>query len=275
MALRRWQRLLQRVGPRAMVSAPAVWGKLPEQGDFVHYRSSMTERQAWQDWAQTLLEPAPLQHMPRKRRLGQTAASAASGWMHLEPQPGAQSPGALPVAFVLPPGNMPFAPQHCVQGVVLASQDRVGRACPLVIYQCASPAWMQRLWAEGAAMGGQDLLFWWARMAVSIVHGHTPWNAWVSLFDQVWQAHAPGWRQQWLGGMPGKVAPDKMHALLGPLQPDDPADYCTGVDHLPWVNWPQQLWQGPKSQAAYWTQDSAGRYAQASRHLTEIWGRQP
>lgn len=267
-----WRGLLQTLGPRAMVSPPAVWGKLPEHGDFVHHRSSMIEREAWQGWAQTLAEHQA--HTPPVRRRRPARAAPAQGWMHLEPVPRDEAHGAMPVAFVLPPGRMPFAPQHFVQGVVLASQDKVGRECPLVIYQIASPVWMQRLWIEGAAMGGQDLLFWWARLAVRAVHGHTPWSTWLSLFEQVWQAHAPDWRQQWLGGAPRPVAAAQMRALLGQNPPDDPAGHCVGVEHLPWINWPQQLWQGPQREPAFWTQDEAGRYVKASHRLADLWGPQ-
>jgi len=253
---------------RGLATAPAVWGKLPDHGDFVHHRASLPERQAWHAWVQAWW-PHGLPARTRRK-----PASAQPGWMHLTPQRDTQAHRRLPVAFVLPPGAMPFAPRHCVQGVMLDSQDKVGRCCPLVIYQQVSPTWVQRSWSEGSAMGGQDQLYWWARMALRVVNADMPWATWRDLLDPVWAAHAPG-VSQLLGAPPGRATASHMEQLVGPVDDSDPAASFFGVSQLPWADWPQRILRSKAPASAFWTQDVHGRYVHASHSLLDLWSRQP
>jgi len=264
-----WQKLGTSLTQGTLVSPPAVWGKLPGQGDYVHHRCSMAERQAWHQWVQTTWPHRNASHTGRKN------PPPDAGWMHLSPQADESAQYQLPVAFVLPAGTLPFATRHCVQGVLLQSQDKVGRSCPLIIYQRVSPGWMQRLWAGSKpAMGGQDLLFWWAQLAVRAVHGDSPWNEWLELLDPVWSAHAPG-LPHLLGAAPSRADATTMWSLVGPAAISDPASHFHGVAHWPWADWPERALRPNRPTPVFWTQDDEGRYVHVNDSLSKLWRRQP
>ncbi len=229
-----------------LATAPAVWGKLSEHGDFVHHRCSPAERRAWAEWVQSAwLTPARVE--PRHR---------------------------LPVAFVLPVNTLPFAPHHLVQGVLIASRDRVGRTCPLVIFQRVSPDWFRRLWVDPQPAGTQGLLFWCARLAVQAVQGQRTWADLRHALDALWPAHAPGWLER-LGRAPRSLPPAVLQALLGSPGAQDPAAGFQGVEHLPWTDWPERLLRQPDSRPAFWSQDLQGRWVHAADSLAQLWRPRP
>lgn len=258
----------QRLTHRSLASWPAVWGKVPSQGDFVHHRATLPERQAWQDWVETIWSQRP-QPMPAVRTKAQPAAA---DWHSLDVVRPARRLAEVPIAFVLPPGSLAFAPSHHVQGVMVPSTDKVGRACPFIIYQSVSAAWIQRQWPADMQADGKTQLFWWARLAWQAVHGDLLLRDWLEHLDALWALQAPG-LAQWMGAGPNPTDRSEIAQLLGGDRPDDPAFNLRGVYHLPWADWPARALRMDQPEAAFWTQDAQGGYVQAGTNLLQLWGR--
>ena len=261
-----WQALAEPLAHRMLARAPAVWGKLSTQGDFVHHRADVAERQAWQDWVESVwslcARPAPSDLRSRRQ---------ARGWISLDAPQRQARVQQLPIAFVMPAGMVAMQPGWMVQGVAVPSCDKVGRSCPFIIYQHVRPAWAARLWHQPPQAHGQTLLFWWARLAWLAVQGHRAWPQWLDLLDAVWAVHRPG-LAQCCGAPPHGVPEAAMQALLGPMPEDDPAHAVHGVYHLPWADWPQRSVRHQQPMAAFWTQDAQGGYVHAGSHLMHLWG---
>lgn len=249
-----------------LASPPSVWGKLPSQGDFVHHRCPLAERQAWQNWVDSIWPQRP----PARPSGASRSRLEATQWISLDTVSPAQRLHEVPIAFVMPPMSLPSASAHYLQGVMLPSKDKVGRACPLIIYQKNSPAWMHRAWHPHAEINGQNLLFWWARLAWQATRMDVNLSQWFSQLDAVWAMHEPGVKQ-WLGA--GARVPDgqALHKLLGPLDPEDPGAHMRGVRHLPWTDWPERILRESEPVPAFWTQDAEGRYVQAASSLAQLW----
>lgn len=262
-----WQALVRPLASRCLVSAPAVWGKLPTQGDFVHHRADVRERQTWQHWVESVWSLCVRPEVPVSRVHNDTR-----GWISLDATRKPARAQQLPIAFVMPIGTMDLKPGWMVQGVVVPSSDKVGRSCPFIIYQHVRPAWVARLWSQPSTANGQTLLYWWARLAWLAVQGHMPWPQWLSLLDAVWKMYQPG-LMQCLGAQPHVVAAASVQGLIGPMPEDDPAWGVHGVYHLPWADWPERTVRAEQPQPAFWTQDAQGGYVHAGSHLMQLWGR--
>lgn len=266
---------------RTLARPPSIWGKLPAYGDFVHYNADLAERQAWHEWVHTVWHrrPAPAHHARASR-------APANGWLEISQAPQRTDFSRVPVAFVLPPGHMPFAPTSYVQGIFIASQDKVGRPCPLVIYQCVHHRWMRRIWtspwdtdpgAHTAHEQGRHLLFWWSRVTAAAQQQRDPFEKLVELVDSVWHHHEPGWNQL-LGSDPVPAPQQALERLLASFA--DPVTSETspplrGVCHLPWSDWPQRTLRQHQPQPAFWMQDNEGGYVHASDSLLQLWGVRP
>lgn len=245
--------MLQRLLASALITPPAIWGKLPAHADFVGTRSSVRHRAAWSEWLQAQGEAV----------LGDDGDAEAR---------------ALPTVFVLPPGALPFAPRRFVVGVVAASCDRLGRPHPLVIYHEAHPRWVARHFAQ-QAREPNDWFFWLARIVIR--HGSLFDAADVRTLERMvnalWGLHAPTWLELATAGGRGALAPApaRVQALLdrmaGPVRRDDPGRRFWGVRHLPWTDWPQRLRRHP-CESVFWQQDARGRYVNASDRLDTLWG---
>jgi len=119
----------QRLVSRCLVQLPAIWGKLPNQADYIRHRCSVVEAQAWQRWASEFwLRPT----MAARTR---PAARPRQHWVELNAPVTKPDLELVPVSFLLLPGMLDFAPDHFVQGVCVTSHDSVGRQCPLIIFQ--------------------------------------------------------------------------------------------------------------------------------------------
>lgn len=250
---------------RSLATPPSVWGKLPTQGDFVHLRASLAEQRAWHQWVQSVWSPC----LGRR----QQTKSPDRNWLNLDVQRTSYPP-ELPIAFVMPAGHLPTRPNWMVQGVLMPSHDKVGRPCPLVIYQLAHPKWAARLWSQDAAVGAQHLLYWWARLASVAVRAPLPWSTWAQHVDEVWAAHEPGFAQLLGGRAPPKADTESLEKLLGPVSADDPAGNLCGVEHLPWPDWPHRTLRQTQPVAAFWTQDLRGGYVHAASSLNQLWRQQ-
>lgn len=255
--------LNERLISRFLVKAPGVWGKLPTQGDFVCLRSNLNQQKAWLKWVESVWSPLLErgEHSPK---------TDIRGWMNLD-VPTSAHQFALPVSFVMPAHGMPVNDGWLVHGVLMPSEDKVGRPCPFVIYQYVHPRWMKSVWPTHPNQCGQTLLFWWARLARLAVNGHVSWGQWVSMFDAVWAAHRPGITQLF-GWPPPTVSARAMALLTGPASPNDPAGQLRGVQHLPWTDWPERVLQKTNPVAAFWTQDLQGGYVHAGSSLDQLWG---
>lgn len=263
-----FQLLGRSLASKTLAGAPSVWGKLPGQGDFFHHRADMSHRQDWQQWVEAVwsLCPAPAPVDKLRRRAG------AVDWMQLEAVKPVRRLHQVPIAFVLPPGTLPFSPSQFVQGVMVPSHDKVGRACPLIVYQRVSPVWMQRLWQPEIPTDGLTQLFWWARLAWQAVQPDVQLAPWLQRLDAMWALQAPA-LAQWLGGPASVVSVPSMQAIVGPDRLGDPAYDLRGVYHLPWADWPERCLRRHQPVAAFWTQDGQGGYVQAAPDLAELWGR--
>lgn len=266
MAFGIWHLMGRWLGRRSLATAPSVWGKLPSQGEFVHHRCPVAEQQAWRHWTDTFWPQRTATQPSGAAR----ARPDASTWVRLEAVPPSQRLHEVPIAFVLPPGALPFAPTQYLQGVMLPSKDKVGRACPLIIYQKASPAWMRRTWHRNTEANGQNLLFWWSRLAWQALRQDVALPEWFARLDAVWALHEPG-MAQWFGAAARVVHAPPLHTLLGPLEPEDPAIHMRGVYHLPWADWPERSLRSTLPLSAFWTQDAQGGYVQAASSLAKLW----
>lgn len=236
-----------------LISPPAIWGKLPGHADFVRSGVRHGEIEAWQSWL---------------------AEQAVAGAVN--------DAALLPIAFVLPPRSLAFAPRRFVLGVVAPSEDRTGRRHPILIYQRAHARWVQRH-CESQAVRSRDWLYWLAlavgRHACLRTRGEL--GALEQLVHALWQLHMPTWRELGRAG-PVVVEPSEAkegcaRALLdryaGPAPADDAAQDLSGVRHLPWADWPARL-HGARVQSAFWQQDTNGGFVNASTRLADLWRKQ-
>ena len=241
------------------LTPPGIWGKLPAHGDFVRHRMRRGEGSAWQAW------------------LGAEGGLAA-----------ANNPRAtqVPIAFVLPPGTLPFAKRAFVLGAMLASRDRVGRPSPLLLYQAAHPRWMSAYLLELArAERGpmQDWLFYLTRLLAWHASRAEPsrLTELAHALDAAWRRRAPG--------VPAALDLSHLHdhaARLARMPLDfglqepgfdarwDPAGDLQGAQVLPWADWPQRQLGAPAA-SAFWQQDADGGFIATAEHLQDIWNEQP
>ena len=254
-----------------LASPLAVWGKLPSHGDFLKHRTSAAQAQDWQDWVARVWSQ---REAPRPATLPHGLVRGEPGWVALEPRKREADLTEVPVAFVMQPGAMPFAPRHCVQGVMVASTDQVGRPCPLIIFQQIAPGWLRRTWVRKPANSHHDMLYWLARIAARAHAADRDWHDLAHAVDAVWLAHAPNWRH--LLGAPAP-APSGMEldALVRQYcehETSDTARGLHGVHRMPWVNWPTQIVRADNPVHAFWQQDLRGGYVNVSDNLPRLFG---
>ncbi|MET3107524.1 type VI secretion system protein ImpM [Oxalobacteraceae bacterium GrIS 2.11] len=275
--------LRQRLVSRCLVQLPAIWGKLPNQADYIRHRCSVAEAQAWQRWASEFwLRPT----MAARTR---PAARPRQQWVELNAPVAKPDLELVPVSFVLLPGMLDFAPDHFVQGVCVTSHDSVGRQCPLIIFQKITPCWMRRSMSSPSSnqlfrlpdflsrFGGCDtktgFLFWIARIAARLHAADLSSTALAQLVDQVWTQFEPGWMQL-VGRGPTAVQSDALLLVLEQYhmadQDLDTANGLRGVSRLPWINWPQALLRNKDPFPAFWQQDVDGGYVNASDNLVSL-----
>lgn len=237
----------------ARISPPAIWGRLPAHADFVRSGVRHREAEAWEGWLRAV-QPAPSEAPPDD--LGVTRAGIAG----------------LPIAFVLPAASLGLGAGGAVLGAMVASQDKVGRQHPLIVYQRASRQWLVRHFsqADGGALG-------WQWMLARLLARRTRSDAGCTL-SLLAEEVEDQWRL-WSGGSgrsPGQVRPPvpettAMHpGTDGEVLADDPAASLHGVQHLPWPDWPQRL-HGAQPRAAFWQQDAHGRIVMAAERLQPLW----
>lgn len=261
--------LSEHISRRWLATPLAIWGKLPSHGDFLRHRTGSAQAQDWQDWVSRVWSqrPAPAPMRPRNSRRGEP------GWVALEPRQSLTALTDVPVAFVMPPGSLPGAPRHCVQGVLLASEDQVGRPCPLVIYQLVSPGWLRRSWTAKASQGENNMLYWLARIAARTHGAERSWEDLTHAVDSVWALHRPGWTH-WLGAGAPVPSRQQLGSVLRQYCEDEGADVARGlrgVQHMPWAHWPAQILRADAPVQAFWQQDLSGGYVNASDNLPALW----
>lgn len=257
---------------RRWLAAPlSIWGKLPSHGDFLRHRASAAQAQDWQDWVARVWSQRPAVSSTQRPR---NSARGEPGWVSLEPRKAAASLAEVPVAFVLQAGAMPFSPRHCVQGVMVASEDQVGRPCPLIIFQQVAPAWMRRSWARPSPHSHHDLLYWLARIAARTHASDKSWEELTGAVDALWQAHAPNWKHLMGAPIPAPTSLQLDSVVRKYCEHDtsDTARGLHGVNRMPWVNWPVQIVRPQNPVHAFWQQDIRGGYVSASESLPALWG---
>lgn len=289
--LRAWETHLVQT---QLISAPALWGKLPSHADFISEAAHPLEIESWRRWlGQHDVSAIAAQRSSKPRRLPPQA-----GWLHTEPVHTDASRGDVPVAFVLPPGALDFARQRYVVGVLMRSCDALGRSHPFIIYQSASVRWVERQWrqtngrsvwqratlpfrslpnqrVEAAPTAAQDWLFWLARLlgryeqALRTHHGEKPeppllWQHFTALVQELWRMHQPGlWHWLWSQRdhpRPSSVVLSEWLDAELTAELADAAEYLHGVRYLPWPDWPALILPAQRHQ-----QREVGALAQRPR----------
>ncbi len=236
------------------ITPPAIWGKLPGHADFVRSGVRHGESEGWQPWL-----------MQQSRTLGAGAMVRVV---------------AIPTAFVLPPGTLPFARRHFVIGVIAPSMDRVGRCHPLIVYQIAHPRWVLRHF-EAQVRQPLGWQFWLARAVARHTRAQAESNiqALEHTVWALWHLHRSGWaalpkdydEAQGVTERRFERAWSLLDQWAGPAPQNDPAAQLHGVHYLPWADWPQRL-QHARAESAFWQQDAAGRFINAANRLQSLWG---
>lgn len=275
---------------RWLAQSPRIWGKLPSHGDYLRYRVLPEQAQGWKTWIDKVWHLRPLQqgrpglaspthkHMPTHKQKHKQA-QANAGWMQLDAPHAQPDLSVVPVAFILPPGALPFSPKQYVQGVMIPSEDKIGRGCPFIVYQQVSRNWLTRTWTRDdtgtpVAAPGQHLLFWWARVAARMHGTESDFAQCCQAVDGVWQLHAPSWPQL-MGAAPPALLSNQVQHALGPYRLREEADCAwglQGVQQLPWHNWPERICASASPQAVFWQQDMHGAYVNAADNLLDLWG---
>ena len=261
--------MLKRAIASQLVTRPSIWGKVPAHADFVSSRVREGEREGWKQWLEAQSHSSP-----------EAAGRPISA--------------ALPVAFVLPPSALQFAPRRFVVGVVARSMDRMGRPHALVVYQMAHTRWVIQHFAKHADYP-HDWFFWLARVLArhAGLFEAADIRALERATDELWRLHAPNATcllpARWRAAVDPVALVSRSRALLdrlmGATAHDDLARRLSGVRFLPWPDWPGCLCSsggvGGCSEAdplqnvnsfegAFWQQDDAGGFVNASVRLADL-----
>lgn len=237
------------------ISSPAIWGKLPDRGDYVRYRAQGQEIDEWRIW---LNKQEWLQ--PQKDNI-----KDKHDWLYLTPDFGQESPvlHALPWSFVLAPGILPFSGRSWVIGVMSPSADSIGRSYPLVIYQTVNQSWLQRY--LNTPLGW---LYWLAQLVAGYVKP-TQKNTrdLASQLDKLWEIHSPKWGGWFARAQVGNQT--ACRELTGKTKEED-TEFC-GVHYLPWANWPHVVWESYSAEGWFWQQDGRGGFLDARSLGNSVW----
>ncbi|MDQ7998137.1 MAG: type VI secretion system-associated protein TagF [Luteibacter sp.] len=235
---------------RWRITPPAIWGKLPAHADFVRSGVRHGEVDAWVSWLDAQSHGARMDVRART--------------------------GALPVAFVLPPGTLPFARRRFVLGVIAPSIDKVGRHHPLLVYQKARPRWIRRHF-EAQLRQPRDWQFWTARAVTRHIDGSAPSNlaALQCTLRSLWRVQTT---QQGASGagvrdalMRQSASPTVLRTASLQGKGSETGSGLHGVRYLPWADWPDRL-EGAHAESAFWQQDAQGRFVGAANRLQRLWG---
>lgn len=264
---------LQSAAHHWLASPWSVWGKLPAHGDFLRLHTTPAQARDWQDWAQRVWasRSSPARNATRSSSPGPKKRSAEPGWMQLTPPPASAEGANVPVAFVLTPGSLPCAPRHFVQGVAIASQDQIGRECPLVFFQIVHPRFMRPLWRDRSALP-HNALYWLARIAARVHNAEKSWAETAQAVQALDALYSPSWTTLLSPEAP-TPQPQELQQMLQRFCADEYADAAyglRGVKQLPWPGWPDRLLRGGPPAQAFWQQDLAGGYVNASEHLRTL-----
>lgn len=272
------QLLKQGLTERYFAGRAALWGKLPSHGDYVRHRVNAAQANDWQRWvAETWTPPTNSGRAASKRSFHNTW----SPWLDLEPGDEPRfNLSVVPVAFVLPPGTLGFAPNRYVQGVIMLSQDEVGRTYPLIIYQQIAKHWLRRSLTpplKSKDTANHNLLYWWARLAARSQGADLDWPEFCRCAQALATQFQPGWWQMLSGRWRATHDPaPNCQALLDRFCNNvglDSASGLLGVRHLPWTTWPEPVLPHGKrvAQNAFWQQDLKGGYINASLEWGALW----
>lgn len=251
--------MFEHFGFGPLITAPAIWGRLPSHSDRVCSGMRIGEDEAWRNW------------------LAMQGAVVRAGGPVL-------STAALPTVFVLPPGSLSKAIQRFAVGVIVPSMDGLGRRHVLIVYQLAALRWVNRHFVLHAQYPC-DWLFWLCRALSRHVASAGAADVWTlaRAVDELWQIYAPActgsglWRRQ---NEASSLRSERMQAMLECLFElpvmKDPSAYMMGARHLPWPDWPQCLQhQSVNVPSAFWQQDAHGGFVNAARRLDMLWSDTP
>lgn len=239
---------------RRLLTAPAIWGKLPGHADFVRHGVRRGEGAAWQAW------------------LGREGALQTSH---------GKRAARIPISFIVPPGSLPFARRRFVLGAMLASHDRVGRPCPLVVYQIAHPQWTRAyLHALDRDEGWQtDWVFQLTRLLAGHFRlaeprieplAHAVDAAWHDVAPSPHGALAVSRIQAHALSLARLPRPANLREPSTDASLPDPAADLQGTHFFPWTDWPDRLMRSaPK--AVFWRQDAAGGFLDVGERLQALW----
>jgi len=252
----------------SLVTKPRIWGKLPAHGDYLQLGVSVDEARAWQEWVgATWIHRDIAPPLASKSKQTQELAK----WVSINVPTQEIMPKQMPIAFLTPPGSLPFNPKHYLQGVMMDSRDRVGRECPLIVYQLVAPAWTRRFWQSPDPDAGRNVLFWLSRL-LAVAERQQDFGNLANAVQSICEQYQPGWRQI-LGGtinQPNIGLIEKIVADFSAHTADE-THSPRGVRSMPWADWPERTLRAHKPRPAYWVQDAYGRYLTASDALSRLW----
>lgn len=264
---------------RWLVTPPAVWGKLPSHADYVRHRVGFQEDALWQNWLLREVGERAFETHGKTRHTPRTQEP----WLRLDAAPPRPGPDQVPIAFALPAKTLHQRIGTHVIGVLARSEDSRGRPHPLIIYQFCSPRWLRRCFTPPAPQEQATppgWLYWLSRLMVRYIHPHAQAAMPVhQAVDELWSEFAP----RWLYGLrPHHGTPDAariqdwlQRASLPKPPEHDAMQMLHGVQHLPWLDWPERVWQNTPGQReplkSYWQHDAVGGYVGASSRLPELW----
>lgn len=249
----------------------AIWGKLPTHGDFLRHRTTAAQARDWQDWVSRVWDHRPGAAVGEQRHAVAWITKGKGMLPHRAPADLAD----VPVAFVMQPGALPFAPRHALQGVMVASSDQSGRPCPLVVFQQVAPRWLRRCWTrhEFAHRDG-DVLYWLARLAARVHAAPGDWPALAQAVDALGDLYPARWRHG-VGAPIPRPSRAQVDTVLRGYCDDEATDTASdlrGVKHMPWMDWPTRIVRTRHPVHAFWQQDVLGGYVNAGEDLTHFEG---
>lgn len=283
---------------RYLITAPAVWGKLPTHNDYFSHRTQAGQAQQWQAWLDAHASHLVLSAAARQQQQALTRKvvkhTDSRTWLSLEPKANLASVHDAPVSFLLPPGTLAFSGKRYVVGVIMQSADAIGRSHPLITYSLASRSWLAQYWRH-KVHEARDWQYWVGRWLVHVSHmadamldkahqGQTTSSVDIGQLlakgiDALWNVHAPTWHDLFMAPQRQPLPRYSERAIEQTLlalsatqlsATQLPESTLRGVSHMPWVDWPERALKRKNPQTAFWQQDHKGRYIGVAEHLMQF-----
>jgi type VI secretion system protein ImpM len=202
---------------RSLMSAPAVWGKMPTHADFITHAMKSGHTQAWTQWLSFNAAQTKIVKPTENQTSMHYVKSPKQAWLSTQdPNTQNKAQNALSnhqaTSFMLQAEELAFSKNDFVVGVIFNSMDKVGRKHPFIVYTTAKKRWLKQYWERPQHIA-QDWQFWLGQLikttfeqSLVIAHAELSAEALNKLnntlqtqlllaIQQMWQLHAPRWTQ--------------------------------------------------------------------------------